>query len=942
MNTKVLPLLVALLSISAFAFVIAPGVNDYHSFQGIQPDSLPSVVFTGNITILPDGQVSVVGHGSTSSPLSKSGDFYNLTGNVNGTLNIEKNGSNVNGNGFYLYNNSYSMGPIINVSQVNNVSVSNMHISSSTTGAIEVSNASHISLNDLNISTAFVGVMVFSNTEYINVSNSIVDLLLPNSGLNNLFDIGMGITPGGLFIPQPSQQSSHNSIYNDTLFAQDAIVGGVMIGSNYTSLIDTTITSTTPSFGNVFDGANNTLIEGLNLNSSAAQTAVVVAPASVGTITNNTFVENSVTIWNTTSGTGAMGAVVFNSTGTVSGNKILVNNAGGDSTGLIAQGKNITVSNNDITLMHDSQAYDSTGIQTQGTNLDLTGNNLNLSGKNVSGILELSVGTTFSQLTGNSIYINGTDFSNGILLNGSSQNVNNNSIFMYTGSGNLGISGYAQAPSNFSDLSVSGNLIVIKHGSPVGISLNASTTIQKEHIENNVVEFNQTNIGLGIYLSSLNNSIISMNTFNNSPYSTSEGFYVYNAGNSTIYKNNISNGGLSDGYELSGSNNITFSQNFVNGFAGSFYFANTVNSTIYGNTGNGSIDSIYVTGSDNLTIYHNNFENYTSSPLITSSKNIVFNLTYPIGGNYWDIATTDQFSGPNQNVPGSDGINDTSFTVVPGYIDYYPLVKPWTNPQAVFNETGILPGSSWSVTFNGQTKVSSGSSIVFNIVNGTYQNYSYAIHAVSGYKGGGQSGIFSYTGNNSFASSTIYIPKYVFNISETGLPTGTSWNVSINGTLHTITSSSYSVVAINGTSFTYKAYNNTLYYASPVSGSATLAGKNITVNVVYTHWAYIVADFNQTGINLTINGKAVGTDVHSFNETVPVGTYNVVISGNGYVTKYDNFTLKAGQNMNISTTLVQVKGSPSPLSGPYLYVVVGVVAAAVVISGAYFILRRKS
>lgn len=942
MNTKLLSLLVAVLSISGFAFVIAPGMNGFNSNHGIQPDSLPAVVFTGNITILPDGQVYAVGTGSTTTPLSQSGNDYKLTGDVNATLTIERNGSNVDGNGFYIYNNSYSMGPLVNISQVNNVSVSNLKISSTSTGAVEIQNASHISLSDLNISTVFVGVIALANTYYVNVSNSLIDVLPVSGPSQNLADIGLGLGPGGTGFPQPTHLSAHNAIYNVTLSAYQPILGNVVIGSNYTSFKDSTIKNTT-DLDYVLDAANNTLIKGINVNVSLAANAILVSPVVGGTLTNNTIMDNNIVISNTVSSAGNMNAVEFNSTGTVSGNRIYMNNEGGNDIGLITQGKNINVKNNEFILMHGNKSLKSVGLQTQGVNTSVSDNYFNLSGGNVSAIVELPAGTNFAQISNNNIYINGTNSSSAIVLNGSSQNVNNNSIFMYSGHKNSGITGYAQSPTNFSGLSVSDNSIVITNGTSLGISLNASTTIQNAEIQGNGVSFTNVSGGLAYLFSSLNDSMVSMNSFAFAGVNSSSGLFVYNSGNSTVFNNNISNGDYATGYEVSGSNNITFSQNYVNGFAGSFYFVNTVNSTFYGNTGNYSLGSLDIVNGDNLTLYHNNFMNSQDGVSISSSKNIVLNLSYPIGGNYWNTATSDQFSGPNQNIKGSDGINDTAFTAAPGFVDYYPLVKPWINPQAVFNEAGLLSGSSWSVTFNGQTKTSTGNSIVFDIVNGTYQNYSYAIHTVSGYKGGGQSGIFSYTGNNSFATSTTYIPKYVFNISETGLPTGASWNVSINGTLHTLTSSSYSIVALNGTTITYKAYNTSLYYASPVSGTLSIAGHNVTVNIVYTHWAYIVANFSQTGINLTINGKAVGTDVQLFNETVPAGTYHVVISGKGYVTKYNNFTLNGGQVMNVSTTLSPVKGSSSPLSlGPYVYVIVGVVAAAVVVSGAFFFLRRKN
>jgi len=52
---------------------------------------------------------------------------------------------------------------------------------------------------------------------------------------------------------------------------------------------------------------------------------------------------------------------------------------------------------------------------------------------------------------------------------------------------------------------------------------------------------------------------------------------------------------------------------------------------------------------------------------------------YPVGGNYWaDYAGTDQFSGPLQDQPGSDGLGDTPYvlSIYSDAEDRYPLMQP--------------------------------------------------------------------------------------------------------------------------------------------------------------------------------------------------------------------------------------------------------------------------
>jgi hypothetical protein len=50
---------------------------------------------------------------------------------------------------------------------------------------------------------------------------------------------------------------------------------------------------------------------------------------------------------------------------------------------------------------------------------------------------------------------------------------------------------------------------------------------------------------------------------------------------------------------------------------------------------------------------------------------------YPSGGNYWsDYAGIDNYSGANQDQPGSDGIGDIPYIIDPYHVDNYPLITP--------------------------------------------------------------------------------------------------------------------------------------------------------------------------------------------------------------------------------------------------------------------------
>jgi len=57
----------------------------------------------------------------------------------------------------------------------------------------------------------------------------------------------------------------------------------------------------------------------------------------------------------------------------------------------------------------------------------------------------------------------------------------------------------------------------------------------------------------------------------------------------------------------------------------------------------------------------------------------IWNITYPYGGNYWsDYWGDDLYSGPNQDIPGPDGIGDIPYEIPCEHgIDYYPLMHPF-------------------------------------------------------------------------------------------------------------------------------------------------------------------------------------------------------------------------------------------------------------------------
>lgn len=118
-------------------------------------------------------------------------------------------------------------------------------------------------------------------------------------------------------------------------------------------------------------------------------------------------------------------------------------------------------------------------------------------------------------------------------------------------------------------------------------------------------------------------------------------------------------------------NNIVH-HNTGNGISTGFAASNNIirDNIVYDN-GKGIFHS---TGTSGSKVYHNDLIGNTVQGRDDSGANIWDN-GYPSGGNYWsDYAGVDSFSGAGQNVPGSDGIGDTPYTLS-GNQDDYPLME---------------------------------------------------------------------------------------------------------------------------------------------------------------------------------------------------------------------------------------------------------------------------
>jgi hypothetical protein len=215
------------------------------------------------------------------------------------------------------------------------------------------------------------------------------------------------------------------------------------------------------------------------------------------------------------------------------------------------------------------------------------------------------------------------------------------------------------------------NLEVI--GWDVGIDVLSSHNIIRN---NNITASNYTqNTSRGIYLQSLlpGFNVITQNRIENS----SECITVCSSQND-ISGNEISHGEIGIVFPVLNAN-------------GNRVFENNITDTNFGVQLVG--DPLAAGFPYNNTFYHNNFINNTYQAADYSGRPNTFDDGYPSGGNYWsDYNGTDLYSGPYQNLTGSDGIGDTPYVIGSNNTDNYPLMNTWSPHDIAV--TNVLPSKT--------------------------------------------------------------------------------------------------------------------------------------------------------------------------------------------------------------------------------------------------------
>jgi hypothetical protein len=222
----------------------------------------------------------------------------------------------------------------------------------------------------------------------------------------------------------------------------------------------------------------------------------------------------------------------------------------------------------------------------------------------------------------------------------------------------------------------------------------------------------------------------------------------------------------------------------------------------------------------------------------TSGSSIQF--TSLLNGSYsFSLPPVEGYlSSPDQgtiNVTGANVATTISFTALPP--PSYPIT---------FRASGLPPATTWSVLLGGSNLSSSNGTLTYPAVaNGTYD---YTVSSASGYVA--PPGVVTVAGQAVNVSVT-FVPSYPLTFSESGLPSGATWGVTVAGQLKQSTGAKIVFAEANG-SYPYVVTPYGGYHVTPPSGNIVVDGSGTSTPLTFTPippTLYAIT-FSETGLAL--------------------------------------------------------------------------------------------
>jgi Thermopsin/Periplasmic copper-binding protein (NosD) len=288
------------------------------------------------------------------------------------------------------------------------------------------------------------------------------------------------------------------------------------------------------------------------------------------------------------------------------------------------------------------------------------------------------------------------------------------------------------------------------------------------------------------------------------------------------------------------------------------------------------------------------------------------------GLEYFNESTTGNYWADWHNYSG--GVLAPYF-VGSGSYDDHPLGAPANTFAITFEETGLPTGGYWSVTLDGVQNASTGPTIGFEEENGTY---SYTVSPVAGYVVNQTHGTVTVSGAVRVVAIGFSVPipaQYAVTFTETGLPSGTLWNVTFEGKAHSATTAGIVFSSENGSNLAWSVAPVPGFTVAPAAGTLNVTGSPVGQTIAFTAipaQSYVVT-FTESALpagaswTVTLGGNPHSSSTASIAFTLVNGTYAYSVGGiTGYVSSAPGRSVTVnGANIALTITFT-ASGSSSP------------------------------
>jgi len=219
------------------------------------------------------------------------------------------------------------------------------------------------------------------------------------------------------------------------------------------------------------------------------------------------------------------------------------------------------------------------------------------------------------------------------------------------------------------------------------------------------------------------------------------------------------------------------------------------------------------------------------------------------------------------------------------------------------SEQGLPVGTPWTVRVAGNTIAAFTSSLRVLLPNGTY---GYQLGLVAGYTAPGGNGSVEIAGSPVQVAFNFTPFRVPVTFTESGLPAGANWSVSVAGSSVWGVGSALVLAMING-SYIPTVTTSAPYTLAVSDLSFSVVGAAVGVQVPFAPLpGWLAATIAPAGATVTVNGTVVTLSNGAFNLTLPAGNYTLLVTLSGYQTLDRVVSIAPGAGLVLAVNLTAI------------------------------------